>query len=134
MSDLTAQIKDAENFVSLQPADSAGILAAEARLGLLFAPDYKEYLLAFGAATFSGKELSGICKSERLSVVSLTERARRIYPRFPENAYVIENLGFDLIFIVQDASGRVYSYGPADAGELIAGSLEEYLFPEKDIN
>ena len=129
MSTLPELMKDVDDFVSLQPADVSDIEAAEAKLGLSFAADFKEYLLAFGAASFDGRELTGICKSERLSVVSSTERAREFYPNFPKNAYVIEELGFDHILIVQKSNERVYSYGPGDSGQMIAESLLQYLFP-----
>ena len=131
MSNIISLIKNSSNFVSLQPASASEIQAAETQLGLLFASDYKEYLLAFGAASFDGKELTGISKSERLSVVSATERARSFYPLLPRSIYVIEELGFDNYFIVQDSSGRVYSYGTSDLGKLIAESLKEYLFTEQ---
>lgn len=129
MSALTTLIKDASNFYSLKPADSSAVSAAEAQLGLQFASDYKEYLLAFGAATFDGRELTGVCDSERLGVVPSTERARQLFPHFPKDAYVVEDLSFDHVYIVQDSSGKVCSYGPSDSGELIARSLIEYFFP-----
>lgn len=129
MSSLTTLIKEASNFVSLHPANYADIQAAEFQLGLSFASDYKDYLLAFGAASFNGKEITGICNSARLSVISVTERARDLYPHFPKNVYVVEDLGFDNIIISQDSRGKVYSYGPSDSGTIIADSLQEYLFP-----
>lgn len=129
MSALTERIKEADFFVSLQPANASSIEAAETQLGIAFAADYKEYLLAFGAASFDGRELTGICKSDRLSVVSSTEEARSFYPQFPKKAYVVEDLGFDHVLIIQDHSGKVYEYGPSDTSKLIAESLQEYLFP-----
>ncbi len=129
MSKLPELIKGAYYFVSLQPADDSSIEAAESQLGLSFAADYKEYLLAFGAASFDGRELTGVCKSERLSVVSSTESARAFYPQFPPKAYVVEDLGFDHVLVVQDRSGKVYEYGPGDSGKKIAESLQQYLFP-----
>lgn len=129
MSTFLELIKGASFFVSLQPAASSSIEAAESQLGITFAPDYKEYLLAFGAASFDGRELTGVCESERLNVVSATERARTFYPKFPKNTYVVEELGFDHVLILQDSSGKVYSYGPSDSGDVIAESLQDYLFP-----
>lgn len=128
MSSLNTLIKDADNFVSLKPVNLQSIQTAESQLELTFASEYKEYVLAFGAASFNGKELTGICESARLSVVSVTERARKIYPHFPKNVYVVEDLSFDHIFITQDSYGKVYSYGPSDSGYQIAESLQDYLF------
>lgn len=129
MGVLSSQIEKVNNFHSLTPVDSISISSAEKQLGLQFAPDYKEYLMHFGAATFDGKELTGVCKSERLSVVMATERAREFYPQFPKNLYVVEELGFDHVITAQESSGKVYSYGPGDSAEKIAESLQDYLFP-----
>ena len=129
MSILISLIREADNFISLKPASLSQISEAESRLKLSFSEDYTEYLVEFGAASFAGKELTGICESERLSVVSTTEKARIRFPRFPSNAYVIEDLYVDHMLIVQDCSGKVYLYGSEDCGREIAGSLKDYLFP-----
>ena len=44
-------------------------------------------------------------------------------------AGMVEELGFDHVLILQDSSGKVYSYGPSDSGDVIAESLQDYLFP-----
>ena len=129
MDVLNSLIKEADNFISLQPVSASKIQEAEDKLGLSFAEDFKEYLAEFGVASFNGKELTGICDSERLSVVSITEKARHDYPQFPKNAYVIEDLYIDHILILQDCSGKVYAFAPDDYGREIAGTLKEYLFP-----
>lgn len=100
-------------------------------LQLKFAEDYKEYLSTFGVATFCGKELTGICSSERLSVIAVTQRARSFYKSFPNDAYVIEEMLFDHFLVIQKADGAVFSYGPNDSEELIADSLSMYLFPQE---
>ena len=43
--------------------------------------------------------------------------------------YVVEDLFFDHIFVVQDSTGTIYNYGPNDVAKKIAQSLQEYLFP-----
>ena len=50
----------------LGAASKEQIADAENELKLKFSEDYKEYLSTFRAATFCGKELTGICSSERL--------------------------------------------------------------------
>lgn len=130
MFDLIRKIQEADAFASLGAASDEQIQEAEKRLQLTFADDFKAYLRSFGAATFCGKELTGICASERLDVVSVTERARAFYPAFPKDAYVIEELLIDHILSIQKPDGTVFGYGPNDAGEQIAFSLSEYLFPD----
>jgi len=127
MSDVIRKIQAADDFAALGAVELSEVKNAENSLGVAFASDYKEYALAFGAATFNSRELTGVCSSERLSVVSATERARHFYPQFPQNAYVIEELLFDHIVVIQDSKGLVFSYGPADKAKKIADSLEDYL-------
>ena len=127
MSNLINLIREADDFCSLGAIELPLLIEAERKLGVTFANDYKEYALEFGAATFNSRELTGVCSSERLSVVSATERARHFYPQFPRSAYVIEELLFDHIVVIQDTKGIIYSYGPEDKEEQIANSLKEYL-------
>ena len=129
MNELLNRISEFEGFCSLGSTDPSRIEEAEQLLGLSFAEDYKEYALMFGAATFDGHELTGVCDSERLSVVSSTNRARAFYPHFPPSMYVVEEMLIDHILSVQDSTGTVYSYGPDDEAKEIANSLQEYLFP-----
>ena len=128
MSDLINRIRSAEDFACLQTATNEQILEAERKLKLKFADDYKEYLLTFGTATFEARELTGICSSERLNVVSVTEKAREYFDHFPENAYVIEEMLIDHIIIIQHADGSIYSYDSSCFEKHLADNLYEYLF------
>lgn len=130
MFEFIKKIQEAEDFASLGAASDEQIQEAESKLQVTFADDFKAYLRAYGTATFCGKELTGICASDRLSVVPVTERARDFYPAFPKDAYVIEELLIDHILSIQKPDGTVFGYGPNDAGEQIAASLSEYLFPD----
>ena len=127
MLEMIKKIQEAEDYASLGAASKEQITDAENELKLKFSEDYKEYLSTFGAATFCGKELTGICSSERLSVIAVTQRARS----FPNDAYVIEEMLFDHFLVIQKADGAVFSYGPNDSEELIADSLSMYLFPQE---
>lgn len=128
MSDLIRMIQESDDFCAMGAIPPTLLNNAEKELGVVFANDYKEYVLTFGAATFNSRELTGICSSDRLNVVTVTKRARQFYPNFPENAYVVEELMFDHVFIIQDSKGSIFSYGPKDSANLIANSLEGYLF------
>ena len=130
MNELINRIEASNHFYSMNGAEPSLIKKAEIDLSLILAQDYKDYVMTFGVASFEGHELTGICDSERLSVVSATERARELYPKFPRNMYVVEDLHYDHIFIVQDLTGSVYSYGPVDEAKYIAKSLLDYLFPQ----
>lgn len=129
MLEMVNRIKEAEDYASLGAASDELIANAEATLQLTFAKDYKEYLSIFGVATFCGREMTGICTSERLSVIAVTQRAREHYENFPHDAYVIEEMLFDHCIVIQRSDGTIYNYGPNDRGEQIANSLSAYLFP-----
>ena len=131
MLEMIKMIQEAEDFVSLGAATNEQIADAEKELQLKFAEDYKEYLSTFGVATFCGKELTGICSSERLSVIAVTQRARSFYKSFPNDAYVIEEMLFDHFLVIQKADGSIFNYGPNESEELIADSLSLYLFPQE---
>lgn len=128
MSELIQKIKEANDLYHLNPADGKMVFDAEKAMGGFFASDYKEYLLYFGVASFNGKELTGICDSERLNVIGTTERTRKKYPSFPQDAYVIEETLCDGIVIAQKTDGSVWAWGPNDWGTLIAKDLFDYLF------
>lgn len=130
MLEMIKMIQEAEDFAALGAASKEQIADAEKELQLTFSADYKEYLSAFGAATFCGKELTGICSSERLNVIAVTQRARNYYKGFPDDAYVVEEMLFDHFLVIQKADGTVFSYGPNESEELIAESLSLYLFPQ----
>jgi hypothetical protein len=130
MPEMITMIREAEDFSALGAASKEQIADAEKELMLTFSADYKEYLSAFGAASFCGKELTGICSSERLNVVAVTRRARNYYKSFPDDAYVVEEMLFDHFLVIQKANGYVFSFGPNESEERIAASLSLYLFPQ----
>jgi alpha-tubulin suppressor-like RCC1 family protein len=130
MLEMIKMIQEAEDFAALGAASKEKIADAEKELQLTFSADYKEYLSAFGAATFCGKELTGICASERLNVIAVTQKARNYYKGFPDDAYVVEEMLFDHFLVIQKTDGSVFSYGPNESEELIAESLSLYLFPQ----
>ena len=129
MSDFSSLIIKSDNFYSLGPVQSVQIEKAQKNLGLLFADDYKNYIEKYGAASFDCHELTGISSSDRLNVVTATNRAKNCYKNFPENYYVIEELLFDHIIIVQNVSGNIYSFSPVCGIVFLANSLKNYYFP-----
>ena len=59
-------------------------------MGVRFAKDYFQYVTQIGVASFDGHELTGICQSNRLDVVSVTRRERQKNPDIDEEWYVVE--------------------------------------------
>ena len=127
MSSIVSTIKSFSDLLSLSPVQENEIAAAEKKLSLTFAPEYREYLSAFGAVAANGHELTGILNSERLNVVKVTMQEWGLNPRVPRSMYVIENAAIDGIIVWQDASGEVFQSSPNSAPKAIFTSLAEYL-------
>lgn len=92
--------------------EEAKIQDAEKELGFTFADDFVEYTKQYGAIASEGMEWLGVVDSERLSVVDRTNSYRNLYPSFPTNMYVVEELGIDGAVILQDSKGKLYYYSP----------------------
>lgn len=105
---------------------------AETELGLAFSKEYKDYLLAYGAASIYGHEFTGICNSTRLNVVDVTktQRQRQKDNNLPSNLYVIEELHIDDVVIWQDEVGSIYQTVFNKPAEKKYNSLVEYIESE----
>ena len=71
------------------------IANAEKELDTSFANDYREYLENIGLACFESRELTGLTKTARLDVVSVTKEQRMLNQRIPRDWYVIEETHLD---------------------------------------
>ena len=126
MTDIVELIKAKSDLYIMQGESDEEISQAERLLQLHFAADYRKYVAAFGAASFDGHELTGICKSSRLSVVDVTIKERR-RTDVPEDWYVLEQANIDGIVIWQAANGAIYQTAPNAKAKKICGSMAEYI-------
>ena len=106
--------------------DKSSIEAAEGALGVSFSQEYRAYLERYGVAAVNGHELTGICKSDRTNVVSVTQSAKRIYET-ANDWYVIEQTNIDGIVIWQAGNGMVYQTSPNAKAKELCASLSEYI-------
>ena len=127
MESIVKIIQNKPGFVSMSGASDEQVQNAEVSLDLEFANEYREYVSAFGAAAFEGHELTGICVSPRLNVVSVTETERPKYTDLPKNWYVLEQLHMDDVSIWQASSGEVYQLIPGAQPMKLCSSLSEYI-------
>ena len=112
-------------FASGQVTES-DIAKAEQTLGVRFANDYRNYVAAFGIASYSGHELTGICKCKRLEVVAVTLEERQNTP-VPTDWYVLEQAHIDGIVIWQATNGAIFQTTPNGMQKKICDSLIEYI-------
>ena len=127
MSNVIDALNEKSSLLVGKGSSPEQITQTEQELGLSFSEEYREYLSAYGIAAFDGHELTGITKSERLSVVSATLEARKKYSELPADLYVIEETGVEEIVILQDSTGAVYRCAPNAKRRKICASLSEYL-------
>lgn len=127
MSIIVETLKKKDDLFSAKPATHEEVLNAEKELKLSLAEEYKEYLLSFGVASYFGHELTGICKSPRLNVVTVTKKKHEDYPSVPKDWYVIEDTNMDGILIWQNCAGEVFRTGSLADSVRIASSLCEYI-------
>lgn len=125
--DIIEAINGLNHLCALLPATPSAVSEAEQALGLCFAPDYKAYVLQFGAISACGIELTGVTTSRRLNVVSVTKRNRVMNGNIPLNMYVVEDMAIDGLLILQDATGAVYSAPPHVVPCKVFDSLTDYV-------
>jgi hypothetical protein len=120
------KLKEKEGFMCLNGASEKQVETAEKELSLKFATDYKDYVNMMGAATFNGHELTGVCSSDRLNVVSVTKEERILAVEVPNDWYVLEQVHIDGIVIWQEMTGNIYRTVPNGKTEKIARCIAEY--------
>lgn len=124
---LVDTIKLMPNYIGSNGRTEKEIDKAEKVLGISFAKDYREYLKEIGLACFDGHELTGLTKTDRLNVVSVTRQHREQIGRDVSSWYVIEEAGIDGIVLWQSSNGTVYETAPNSKSKKIAKSLAEYI-------
>lgn len=97
--DIISIIKELPKMKFSGPVDEEEVSKVENELNLVFAEDYKKYLLNYGFAWSDIIVISGITDDEEYSVVDLTKKLKPIYKNIPSNFYVIEDVGVDGLVI-----------------------------------
>ena len=120
-------VKNLKDLRSLGGANETQILEAESLVGIKFADEFKEYAKEYGAISAYGLELCGVCHSKRLDAASVTLEDRELNKNFPNDMYVVENLGIDGILILQNERGEVFEISPNTKPKKIYNSLADYL-------
>ena len=127
MDNIVISIKQKEAFMALQSASQEMIEAAEERLKVRFSKEYRDYIAEFGAASFYGHELTGICGVQALDVVAVTEMERKLIEPVADSWYVIEQAHIDGIVIWQTDRGEIYQTIPNAKPIKKYNSLLDYI-------
>lgn len=127
MSEISNAMENLPDFFGLSGASEDQIASAERQLQTRFAEDYRKYLAACGVASVNGHELTGICASARLNVVSVTQEMVSQHPGALPGWYVIEQANIDGIVIWQAPDGTVYQTQPNTEAMQISSGLLAYI-------
>ena len=127
MKNIVELIEESPNLYVLKGISNQEIIDAEKELNLSFSNEYKSYLKEFGVASFDGHEWTGICKSNRLNVVHVTNLEMMRNSLVPKEFYVIEQTNIDDVVIWQNKEGEVYQSTSISNSLKIANSLVDYL-------
>ena len=123
---IISTMKSKEGFVSFSSIREDEIVQAEHELNLSFAEDYKEYVKAFGAVSFMGHELTGVCRPNFLNVVVVTRQEKENID-VSKDWYVVEQTHYDDIVFWQSSKGDIYMTKPGTKAKKTYGSLLEYI-------
>lgn len=127
MGDFVEKLAKMPSFRKRKAASKEQIQNAEDSLALKFSKEYKEYLSEYGVASIYGHEFTGICNSERLDVVVVTQEEQKKNQRIPNDLYVVEQANIDGIVIWQSRAGDVYQSQSNMNPVKICNSLYEYI-------
>jgi hypothetical protein len=126
MSDIITVIANLKGLISLRGVSKEAITAAEQKLGLSFAKDYKEYLERYGLISARHIEITGITDSKRLNVVDVT-RLQKESNQIPPDMYVIDETGIEGIIILQNEKGEIFELQNHRRVKKIYDRLSDYL-------
>lgn len=127
METIIEAFKKKNSLLSRNGAAEKEVKKAEQLLKLKFASDYRAYLLKYAVVAYSGHEFTGITKTPRLDVVSVTQTEKEANLKIPRDMYVVERTGFDGIIIWQRENGEIYYSQAGQAPMKYCNSLMEYV-------
>ena len=127
MGNIIDVLKGMPDYIGSNGRNEDEISRAEKALGISFAKDYRKYLAEIGLACFDGHELTGLTKTARLNVVTVTKEMREQFGDFTMSWYVVEETNIYGIVTWQSSDGTVYEAAPNSKAKKIANSLSEYI-------
>ena len=127
MKNIIDVLRSMPDFIGSNGRSKEEIELAETMLEVAFAKDYRNYLEEIGLACFDGHELTGLAKTDRLNVVTVTMEQRERFGKIASTWYVIEEANIYGIVIWQDTEGFVYEAASNAKVKKVADSLSEYF-------
>ena len=126
MSKIIEKIKKIPNLNCLKGCSTSQIKDAQQELGLMFPDEYIDYVKEYGVICFFGTEWTGLNVEGYLNTVEATKEERNVNSTFPEDFFVLEDMGIDAKMVVVNEKGNVFILQRGKM-ELLCESLSEYL-------
>lgn len=120
-------IEELPEILSNGKVDDSLIKETQEKLGVDFSEEYSDVLKHFGFLMYNGNRYLGISRNGKYDLLSATNEARLQDPDFPQNMYVISNMGIDGILLLQDSCGHIYSYKKQCSLIKLSDSFIDYL-------
>ena len=127
MSKIVEKIRLLQGLSYMGRSTIEDMIEAEKKLGVIFAEEYREYLLEFGCVSYYGHNLTGLSPYTGNSVIIVTQEERIVNPHVPPSMYVIEQAHIDGIVVWQDKDGVIYQSSPSTKYVKLCSSLLEYI-------
>lgn len=126
MSKIVEKLNAVPNLFHLTGCVTSQIKEAQKSLNLEFPAEYIEYVKTFGAVSFYGTEWAGLNVDGNLNVVTATKQERDLDSNFPNDCFVVENVGIDGVLTLMGQNGKIYTYQQGKKS-LLCDTLCEYL-------
>ena len=126
MSKIVEKLNAVPNLFHLTGCVTSQIKEAQKSLNLEFPAEYIEYVKTFGAVSFYGTEWDGLYVDGNLNVVTATKQERDLDSNFPNDCFVVENVGIDGVLTLMGQNGKIYTYQQGKKS-LLCDTLCEYL-------
>lgn len=126
MSKIVEKLSAVPHLLHVDGCVTSQIKEAQKSLDLEFPAEYVEYVKTFGAVSFYGTEWTGLNISGNLNVVTATEQERHLDRDFPNDCFVVENIGIDGVLTLMGQNGKIYSYQRGKRS-LLCDTLCDYL-------
>lgn len=113
-------------FRGIGECSEAEIQDAEEKLGMRFPQEYRNFLKQYKAGVLNGCEIMGINTMKYLDTVANTLFSRMNDDKFPQDCFVLENIGVEGALTISNSAGQIFTYCAGNK-QLLCHSLSEFF-------
>lgn len=113
-------------FHGIGECSEIDIQNAEEKLGMRFPQEYRAFLKKYKAGVINGCEIMGINAPKYIDSVANTLFSRENDDSFPQDCFVIENIGVEGALTIANYAGQIFTYC-AGKKQLLCNSFSEFF-------